>query len=325
MKPIIYYTKEYNSLTPYYFEDYISKWFDIRLYDPSADLRDASLMLGLPYKDTLKIVSTDHLDQCRCILVDNLQEGAFSGLEFLEPWADKTLIMSGGVYTTHKPWPNFLNIPEWFWYFESPWYQSKDYHLYEPDLDSKKRLFFMPIRRSKIGRELIFAAVNDLLENAVWSFVEKGVSLPGYPDDNLDDQRWFNPDWYDSTFFSVVNEDSDDTTPLIMTEKTFKPIAFFHPFVVVSQPGLLALVRKSGFLSWPELFDESYDDIPDLRTRVEHVNQQIRKFDRDMFYAPEIQEKLKYNRNRFFDQHLIFQNLTQRLVYPVLEFIESRK
>ena len=169
----------------------------------------------------------------------------------------------------------------------------------------------------------MYEAVKDLLDDAIWSFVEKGVRLPDYPEDRLEDQRWFNPRWYDATLFSVVNEDSESEQPLIMTEKTFKPIAFFHPFVVVAQPGLLSLIRQSGFLTWPELFDESYDMIPDLQTRVYKIDAEIRQVDRDRLCSPDIQEKLKYNHDRFFDQDLVFSKMKDRLIHPILHFVET--
>lgn len=325
MKPVIYYTREYNSLNAPYFEHFISQWLDLRPYSPDVDLSDAFLMVGLPHQETIKSVGISNIESCRGILVDNLQEGAYYGLETLEPYAKKTLVMSSGVYLKHDPWTNFLNIPEWFWYFESPWYHSKNYHLYQPNIGVKEKLFFMPIRLSKPGREMIFEATRDILDNAIWSFVSKGVRLPGYPEDQLEDQRWFNPEWYDKTFFSVVNEDSNMSEPLIMTEKTCKPLAFFHPFIVVAQPGLLSLIRKYGFLTWPELFDESYDDIIDLNDKISAINKQIRSFDKDIFYSREVQEKLQHNHDHFFDQTLVFHNIQHKLINSILEFVETTR
>jgi hypothetical protein len=141
------------------------------------------------------------------------------------------------------------------------------------------------------------------------------------PDHDRENQRWFEPAWYNSTLFSVVNEDSDDKQPLIWTEKTCKPIAFRHPFILVAQQGVLDLVKQAGFQSFPELFDESYDSIPVLADRVDFVAQQIKQFDSARLQMPVVKEKLEYNHARFFDSELVYKQLTNRLMDPLMEYI----
>lgn len=48
-----------------------------------------------------------------------------------------------------------------------------------------------------------------------------------------------------------------------LTEKTFKPIVMQQPFVLVSCQGSLAYLRKYGFKTFSDLWDESYDEVTD--------------------------------------------------------------
>jgi hypothetical protein len=83
----------------------------------------------------------------------------------------------------------------------------------------------------------------------------------------------------------------------------------------------LAYLRSQGFESFPELFDESYDDIADWRQRVDRVAELARDFDVRSIDNPQTKEKLLYNSARFFDQQLTQQMTQQSIVAPLLNFI----
>ena len=267
-----------------------------------------------------------HLETCRFIIIDNLQEIFYSHeykLDLLEPYKDKIIMFTIGA--DKHPWLNIVKVPNWFWYFESPWYYSRQYHLYSPVLASNPKAFFMPMRRTSVGRNLLYSKLQDILnENSIYSFVEHGIELPGIPEEHREDQRWFNPDWYNSTLFSVVNEDSLDYKPRIYTEKTCKPLAFYHPFILLAQQGVLKMIKDAGFETFPELFDESYDDLPNIEQRANAVNTQIRSFDVSRARASIVVEKLKHNHNLFFDQTLVYERIKKEIVDPLLNFVSTR-
>lgn len=322
MHHTIFCTHLYNSFTPVYFESIVSEYFVINPYTSDSDVSGASIMINLPFKDTIRSLSNKALDQCKFIIIDNLQECFYHGLDELRPWADKVILLTGGKHKSHS-WSKVINTQDWFWYYESLWYQMLEYDKYVPSPTPQQKLFLMPIRRIKPGRDMIYTRVKDLLGNAIWSYVERGIELPDYLVDNKQDQRYFNPAWYDATMFSVVNEDSNDNDPLIWTEKTCKPIAFYHPFILVAQAGVLEMVRAAGFETFPELFDESYDLMPALIDRVNSINAQIRKFDPVELSNPVVKEKLKYNHNRFFDTDLVKQNLIKQVFEPLLGYLND--
>jgi hypothetical protein len=66
------------------------------------------------------------------------------------------------------------------------------------------------------------------------------------------------------SWVSVVSEPifADNETAVFISEKTFKPIACMHPFIILGGKGSLRAVREMGYKTFSEFFDESYDDLP---------------------------------------------------------------
>jgi hypothetical protein len=319
----LHYTEEYNSFTAYYYKQFMSQFFDLQPYDHTQHCENI-LINDFSPNNLTKIKAS--LETCRYIILDNLQEIFYDqewNLDLLEPFKEKILMFTIGANV--HPWLNIVKVPNWFWYFESPWYYSRNYHLYTPNLADDPKLFFMPIRKTSIGRELLYNYLDDMLEErSIYSYVERGKILPGIPDEHKEDQRWFNSEWYDNTLFSVVNEDSFDYKPRIFTEKTCKPLAFHHPFILLAQQGVLKMIQDAGFETFPELFDESYDNVPSIQERAKLVNTQIRSFDISQARSNIVVEKLKHNHDRFFDQNLVFDCIKKEVVDPLIDFLTSK-
>ena len=80
---------------------------------------------------------------------------------------------------------------------------------------------------------------------------------------------------YDKSWFSVATETEMRPRPSRITEKSVKPLANFHPMLVLGNPGSLALIRSYGFETFGDVFDESYDDELDPRRRFDLVYEQV--------------------------------------------------
>lgn len=80
------------------------------------------------------------------------------------------------------------------------------------------------------------------------------------------------------TWVSVVSEASfsDYDHTLFLSEKVFKPIACFHPFIVVGNKGSLKELRKLGYKTFDGFIDESYDDLPTFE-RYDAIIESIKK------------------------------------------------
>ena len=82
---------------------------------------------------------------------------------------------------------------------------------------------------------------------------------------------------YLNTYFSVITETLFYEQGHYISEKTFKGIQHLHPFVVIGKPGILKQLRKWGFKTFSDFWDESYDEISNDSLRMESIYNVIKK------------------------------------------------
>ena len=139
--------------------------------------------------------------------------------------------------------------------------------------------------------------------------------------------RWVNWEWYANTEFTIANESSFtpdlvsqpgifkqympdhsgqlyyETAPSdigFLTEKTFKPIMYGHPFILITHPGALERLRRLGFETFPEWFNENYDLEGDHGKRIKLIGAEVKKACENEMDINLIRDKLEHNRNHFF-------------------------
>lgn len=221
--------------------------------------------------------------------------------------------------------------PNWFWYNESKWYYHWKLQDYLPKRTAQY-LALMPMRVKKPHRDLTLKKLEPLLPDMIWSYVFQGRQLPNDADITIwENQRFFNPDWYDQTCLTVIVESEIQAAKIIksskqwqpfVTEKTFKPLAFQHPFVLIGQPGTLKYLRQQGFETFGNLWNESYDQIDHFPARLNAVVDILKSLSK---FLPdkETQRKLMHNYHHFFDQRLISERLKKELFEPMLNYVET--
>jgi hypothetical protein len=99
--------------------------------------------------------------------------------------------------------------------------------------------------------------------------MHKFVSKGPYTCDELNlqkqnDHHWVNVDLYTKSYFQIVIEthfDADQSGGTFITEKTWKPIKFGQPFVVIAPMGTLAALRSAGYRVFDHVLDNTYDTI----------------------------------------------------------------
>jgi hypothetical protein len=79
-----------------------------------------------------------------------------------------------------------------------------------------------------------------------------------------------------STQVSVVLETVFDDNRIHLTEKTLRPIACGHPFILAAGPGSLEYIRSYGFKTFAPWIDESYDSELDSLKRLEKIIQAMK-------------------------------------------------
>ena len=78
------------------------------------------------------------------------------------------------------------------------------------------------------------------------------------------------------TAISVVLETVFDNR-IHLTEKSLRPLACGHPFMLAAGPGSLALLRKYGFQTFSPYIDETYDTIQNNDLRLEHIIEEMKR------------------------------------------------
>jgi len=89
---------------------------------------------------------------------------------------------------------------------------------------------------------------------------------------------------YEKSLISVVTETTAYEPTIAETEKTFKPILYKQPFILVGQKGSLKNLRNKGYRTFSQWFDESYDDISDNHQRmmkIADICKQISNWDKN--------------------------------------------
>jgi hypothetical protein len=227
----------------------------------------------------------------------------------------------------------------WSWINESLWYASLGYDKYIPKLFADKS-FLMLMNLQKCHRDRIYDKLLPILDDAIYSYHGRDITLQGSTDlskDNTQWQRYINPDWYDATKFSVVVETGIDDlsaidTRLIHTvaysEKSYKPIAFKHPTISWASPGMLKYLKNQGFVTFDHVIDESYDNTADAEMRLNKVCKEIYRLNQSVkdepnYFTDKItKDKLDHNWNLFYNKKLVTQKFKEELVDPILEFYE---
>jgi len=121
-------------------------------------------------------------------------------------------------------------------------------------------------------------------------------------------------DHYSQTYFTLVTEGyfhtngfpSHYTHISLKTEKIYKAM-LLNPYLLLGGYGTLSQMKDLGFETFPELFDESYDEIKSAPKRFEKILENVEsvcKMDRNKLndlYHDVLVEKVKYNQDLFIN------------------------
>jgi len=127
-------------------------------------------------------------------------------------------------------------------------------------------------------------------------------------------------EYFENSYFSVVTETifyepheykfmtlSDDYKSYrFFTEKTYKPIAVKHPFILVGSAFMLARLRDRGYKTFHPFINEKYDKIIDGKKRLITIVDEIERLcnmteDEWHEWQLNIKDIVEHNYNRFFE------------------------
>lgn len=298
-----------NFRTATHFESIWDKHFNRQAIDFNCTYNPADYIITVNHLDIDQAWHQQYIDQGFRVIIDNLWDN---------PVATASTT-TGQVLT--------LRAPNWAWFNEALWYIEKGYDQlcfnHNPD-----RFFLMPMRIKRPHRDQLLHAVSTYLDKSMYSYTSQGIMLK---DDLIIDgdveQRYINPAWFESTEFSLVAE-AMINSPTFMSEKTFKPIAFEHAFVIWGSANTLAYLHKSGFETFGHVIDETYDGIIDNAARLKHITKVVDELfttfntGSGLFSDKISREKIAHNRAHFYNKELLLNMIDKEVIKPILEFIK---
>jgi len=328
-----------------------SDYFNFEEYDPSKVYNKESdiIVISRPFhwNDNIKSHVLDR--GCKMLIVDLWEARPYFLSSELTDHLENTLVILGCKNSIDYGWSNILNVPNWFWYNESLLYtcnwRCKGYQTYEPNR-KREKLFLMPMHRAKLFRNEVRERFETLIEDSIWSYVqswEYGCALPRFTNSDIEEfmpDRIFESEWYDQTCFTIAVETAVDQQlnkelemtgkrteafpcELFVTEKTYKPIAFRHPFQVIGMKGTLNFLHDIGFETYENIFDESYDSLDFFHDRMDVIYRNCEQFNKDTYLDSITEQKLEHNHQRFYNRQLVLDGINKDIIEPLLEWINQ--
>mgnify|MGYP006921279118 CR=1 FL=1 len=232
-----------------------------------------------------------------------------------------------------------------------------------PNIDKLplKKKFLVPIRHTKPFRLWFYVWMRDyrILENSYYSwttenlynvvhrdgfkttplyrelssddvaFLEKPVFLDKSDENQIERTQWNMTNNVAESFMQIVLEttfiesiDKDNPT-IFLTEKTYKPIFYKQPFILISEPYSLRYLRSMGYKTFGSFIDESYDEIEDPHQRMKHITNEILKINSMSLGQLEdirlqIQDIVEHNYNVFMSrpsEKVLVKHIEETLLY----------
>lgn len=182
------------------------------------------------------------------------------------------------------------------------WYRFAEHDLLLKQQDNSK-LFLLYCRDSSGARRyrkhfLHQCKSHNLLEQCLYhNNIDKSADLSAE----------YNPYDFANSKFSIVLETVFDQR-IHLTEKTLRPIACGHPFLLAAGPGSLNLLKQYGFKTFSPWVDESYDSIQHPQQRLQAIVKEMyrlssldkQELDSIVYHCKEIAE---YNKKHFFSKN----------------------
>ena len=286
-----------------------------------------------PYQDHIK----QHLEQGHRVIYDAKNE------HYVNPskqWVLDEFVAHPGqgmfLISGHEPQlipgVTIAATPYWYWIIDQTHFGEFKYDQYRwnPTYEFD---FFMQLSLPRSDRDVLYDMMKPILHRGLHSYRGRGVFLPNDVDPIAvpNWQRYTNFDWIDQCNLTLTVESNLDDSLItgfsitkndqwFLCEKTYKPIAYGHPFLQAGTCGNLDYVRQLGFETFPELWDEHYSDLPHYVDRTRAIIDIIRSFTPAALLTPIVQEKIRHNQERFFDRNLTTRFLTETITQPILNF-----
>jgi len=128
---------------------------------------------------------------------------------------------------------------------------SEDEELFSLLTDNKTKIVNLPE---------LYLDTTDLITNPIYTSYADTIKL------------------YEDSYFSIVSETCFfENVGRAFTEKTFKPILYKHPFILIAHPNSLELLRSLGYRTFHPFIDESYDSETNNTKRLKMILSEVKR------------------------------------------------
>ena len=84
-----------------------------------------------------------------------------------------------------------------------------------------------------------------------------------------------NKEPYLNSYFSIVTETAFNERLGITSEKIWRPMLHYHPFIIHGSPNTLDEIKKLGFKTFSPFIDESYDKEKNTAKRMQMFTDEV--------------------------------------------------
>jgi hypothetical protein len=230
--------------------------------------------------------------------VDRFKDSAIIPVYY---WCHALIAQDWFRYAKHDPALTIKNVNKPFLIYNRAWSGTREYRLKFAEmiansgLASLCKMGFNSMDGNQVYHTHIFKntafqiASTDLEKHFFKNQTDSSASADYCTED------------YQQTQIEVVLETLFDDTRWHLTEKTLRPIACGHPFMLAATPGSLKYLHSYGFETFDGLIDETYDSILDPVQRLQAIVESMKQL---MSAGQETWNQLqviaKRNQQRFF-------------------------
>ena len=193
------------------------------------------------------------------VSINNLA-GHFLSAQQSQTVSSKTINKTFGMFVGRSSWDRLLLSSHLYNNYRELSYQTYRSYLDNPqsminlDLD---RLCWMCSCDRKLNTKLI---------DSVTDFIKSLPLLISDSHKNITHIQWYSGavdkeilSWYNHIFVDIVCEKMVTGQTFFPTEKTARPLATKTPFLTMAAPNYIKNLRRLGFRSFGQFWDESYD------------------------------------------------------------------
>lgn len=116
---------------------------------------------------------------------------------------------------------------------------------------------------------------------------------------------YWDPEIYSLTSLSIVSaiEFENNSYPMVLCEKLWKPIVNRHPFIIAGQIGTLDRLRDQGYQTFVESLHSNYEKVDTTEQRLDYIVYNTRYFlEKYNNTNQEIVDAVEHNYTRFYQQ-----------------------